>query len=195
LSDGNWWRTTSLGHAAGQYIRPEIAWRAGHGNINEGQRVIVNNKLGQWKRLGRVEKRRKGRFVEWRLSNNGWALPYLKALIEILKEQTENHSGLPVRKSRVLERAEREEQILRLHKQGLSQHQIAERLGCSQFIVNCVLKAAAADIPTDLYKSLPLVHRVAIAAAPREKQPEIARMVADNKLTMATIKKLVGKVR
>ena len=140
LSGGNWCRTSHLGRAAGSYIRPEVAWRAGHGNITEGQRLYVNTKLGVWERVGRVEKRRNGKFVEWRLAKSEWVIPYLKALIEILREQAENQSRLPVRKSRVLERAEREREILRLHREGFSQREIAERVGCHHRTVGRVLK-------------------------------------------------------
>lgn len=141
LSDGNWHRTSYLGIAAGKYLRPEIAWRTGHGNIGQGQRLYVNNKLEVWQRIGRVEKRRNGKFVEWRLAKSEWVIPYLKALIETLREQAENQSRLPVGKSRVLERIERKQAIIRLRREGFSLRQIAEKVGCHHSTVIEYLKA------------------------------------------------------
>lgn len=141
LSEGNWCRTSYLGRAAGSYLRPEIAWRKGRGNISEGQRLIVDDKLNDWERAGRVEKRRNGKFTEWRLAKSEWVIPYLKALIEILREQAVSQSRLPARKSRVLERIEREGEILRLQREGFSQRQIAQKVQCCQATVSLVLKA------------------------------------------------------
>jgi len=93
LSDGNWYRTSYLGVAAGKYLRPEIAWRSGQGNTKEGQRKFINTKLNRWLRWGRVEKRRNGNFAEWRLAKSEWVTPYLRALIEILREQAKSHFG------------------------------------------------------------------------------------------------------
>lgn len=138
LGDGAWHRTTYLGIAAGKYLRPEIAWRFGRGNITGGQRLYINQKLDVWERAGRVEKRRNGKFVEWRLAKSDWALPYLRALIEILKGTLENHSkpSVAVRKS------ERKREILRLRKEGFSQRQIAQKVQCCQATVFLVLKAS-----------------------------------------------------
>lgn len=142
LSDGNWHSTSYLGVAAGKYLRPEIAWRTGRGNINQGQRLYTNWKLKLWRQMGRVESRRNGKFVEWRLINSQWVVLYLRALIDILREQAENRSRPLIGKNRMLERIEREREILRLHKEGFSQRQIAERVGCHHVSVHRVLKAA-----------------------------------------------------
>lgn len=129
LSDSKWHRTTYLGLAAGKYMRPEIAWRTGHGSIEQGQRRSVNIKLNVWERMGRVEKRRNGKFVEWRLAETEWVIPYLRALIEIMREQMDRSSPSP-RKGGRLERAERKREIMRLHKEGFSLRQIGGKVGC-----------------------------------------------------------------
>lgn len=142
LSDGDWCRTTYLGIAAGKYLRPEIAWRFGRGNITGGQRLYINQRLDVWERAGRVEKRRNGKFVEWRLAKSDWVIPYLRVLIEILREQAKSHYGPSDRKSRTLERIGREQEILRLRKEGFSLRQIAEKVGCHHSTVIAYLKAA-----------------------------------------------------
>lgn len=196
LSDGNWHRTSYLGIAAGKYLRPEIAWRTGHGNISQGQRLYVNNKLDVWQRIGRVEKRRNGKFVEWRLATNDWLFPYLRALIEILREQAKQGHGQPVEENpTLLARIEREREILRLHREGLSARRIAELLGCNQTTVSRVLKAFEVQVANDAAASLSLRHRVAIADAPREKQAEIVKTVTENRLTVEKTKQLVRLVR
>lgn len=142
LSDGKWHRTSYLGIAAGKYIRPEIAWRVGRGNISQGQRLFVNIKLDKWERAGRVAKRRNGKFTEWTLTKTEWVIPYLRVLIETLQKQAQNHFEPLTRRSRLVERAERDREILRLRGERLSQTQIAERLGCHQSTVSLVLRAA-----------------------------------------------------
>lgn len=191
LSDGNWHSTGYLGVAAGKYMRPEIAWRIGKENINHGRRLFINVRLDMWERAGRIAKRRNGKFTEWRLAKSEWVIPYLKALIEILREQAENHSRLPVGKSRALERIEREQEILRLQKEGFSHRQIAERLECSRMSVSRVVKASKADVGDVTAVTLPLRQRLAIADAPLEKQAEIAKTVAEKRLTVEETKKLV----
>jgi predicted XRE-type DNA-binding protein len=195
LSNGGWCRTSYLSRTIGSYIRPEIAWRTGQGNINCGQRLYVNAKLLAWERVDRVGKRRNGKFVEWRLAKSDWTLPYLLALIEILREQAKAHSWLPVRRSRILDRIEQEQEIVRLQKEGLSQRQIAQKLGCHQSTVSLVLKASAVQVTSDEYSSLSLLHRVAIAGAPLEKQPEIARKVTEQRLTLEQTRKIVRRMR
>lgn len=81
LSDGNWYRTSYLAMAAGKYVRPELAWRRAKGStILEGQREYINARLRQWERFGRVEKRRNGNFVEWRLTKTEWVNDYVVEL-------------------------------------------------------------------------------------------------------------------
>jgi transposase len=122
-------------------------------------------------------------------------IPYLRALIEILREQAKNRYGPSVGKSRKLERIEREQQILRLHREGFSQRQIAERLGCHHKTVALVLKALTAKIERGEYSPLPLLHRAAIADAPAEKQAEIAKAVVAKRFTVEETKKLVRLAR
>lgn len=195
LSDGSWHSTGHLGIAAGKYMRPEIAWRTGKGNINYGRRLYVNHRLNSWERIGRIEKRRNGKFTEWRLGKAEWVVPYLRVLVETLREQLDRHSSPPSGKSRV-ERVEREQEILRLSKEGFSQRQIAEKVGSFQSFVSYVLKASRARIGGDkILSPLPLLHRTAIADAPPEKQPEIARVVAEQRLTLEQTKRLVRQAR
>jgi len=80
LSDGEWHTTSYLAIAAGKYLRPEVAWRRAPGNLSEGQRLYVNRKLCVWKRFGRVEKRRNGKRMEWRLLKTDWVDAYLAEL-------------------------------------------------------------------------------------------------------------------
>jgi ParB-like chromosome segregation protein Spo0J len=96
--------------------------------------------------------------------------------------------GLP------LKRRERDRAILRMSEASLSAHQIANIIGCHQTTVSRILKAATAQIPSDAAASLPLLHRVAIADAPPEKQPEIAKTVAEKKLTEKETKTLVEAI-
>jgi ParB-like chromosome segregation protein Spo0J len=90
-----------------------------------------------------------------------------------------------------LKRPEREKAILKLSQDGLSTRQIAEVLGCNHKTVALVLKASKAQVVTGEYSPLPLLHRVAIADAPPEKQPEIAKAVAEKRLTEKETKTLV----
>jgi ParB-like chromosome segregation protein Spo0J len=90
-----------------------------------------------------------------------------------------------------LKREERERAILKLSQAGLSERQIAAAVGCGQFLVNRVLKAAKAQIGSDCAQSLPLRQRAVIADAPPEKQPEIAKAVMDKRLTEKETKRLV----
>lgn len=81
LSDGNWHSTSYLAVAAGKYVRPEIAWRYAQGStVLEGQRRYVNQRLHQWERFGRVQKRKHGRFTEWRSAKTEWVQDYLAEL-------------------------------------------------------------------------------------------------------------------
>lgn len=187
LSDGNWYRTRYLGITAGKYLRPEVAWRSGQGNIVKGQRKYINAKLSVWVRFGRVEKRGNGRFTEWRLAKSEWVILYLKALIDILREQAKTPYGPSDRKSRTLE----EHEILRLHRGGSSQRQIADSLGCSHMSVYRVLKAAKANIGNVTAVTLSLRQRMAIADAPPERQLEIAKAVVEKRLTEKQTKRLV----
>jgi hypothetical protein len=192
LSDGSWYTTSYLGVAAGKYLRPEIAWRTGQGNTKQGQRQYINTKLDVWLRCGRVEKRRNGNFTEWRLAKSEWVVPYLRALIEILREQAKSHYEQPVGRGRsLLERIEREQEILRLHREGFSQRQIGERLKCDHTSVFRVLKASKAQIDAGAIAPLPLYQRMAIADAPPEKEQEIAKVVVAKRLTLKETKKLV----
>lgn len=93
--------------------------------------------------------------------------------------------GLPLRGP------EREKAILRLSQDGLSARQIAEILECHHASVSRVLKAAQARKGSVADATLPLVHRVAIADAPPEKQPEIAKAVAEKNLNEKETKTLV----
>ena len=54
-----------------------------------------------------------------------------------------------------------------------------------------VLKASRVQVSSDEYSLLPLLHRVAIADAPPEKQPEIAKAVVEKKLTEEETRTLV----
>jgi ParB-like chromosome segregation protein Spo0J len=88
---------------------------------------------------------------------------------------------------------ERERAILRLSKDGLSARQIADILSCHHASVSRILKAA--EVRTGVADTtLPLVHRVAIASAPPEIQPQIAKAVAEKKLTEKETKKLVEAI-
>jgi predicted transcriptional regulator len=193
LSDGNWHTTSYLGVAAGKYLRPEVAWRTGRGDISRGQRLYVNNKLDVWERAGRVEKRRNSKFTEWRLAKSDWVLPYLRTLIEMLKEQAKNGYGQLVGRKRTS--PEREGEILTLHRQGLSAHRIAELLGCHQTTVSRVVKAFAVQVGGDAAASLSLRHRAVIADAQPEKQAGIVRSVIEKKLTVQETKRLVRLAR
>jgi len=196
LSDGNWYRTGYLGIAAGKYLRPEIAWRTGHGNISQGQRRYVNNKLDVWQRAGRVEKRKNGKFVEWRLATSDWLFPYLRALIEILREQAKQGHGQPVEKNPTLSgRIEREREIVRLHREGLSTRRTAELLGCHHSTVSRVLKAFEVQAGNVAAAPLSLRHRAAIADAPRDRQAEIVKSVIERRLTVEKTRQLVRLVR
>ncbi|GEM_PF-4874934 len=93
-----------------------------------------------------------------------------------------------------LKRQERERAILRMSEAGLSTYQIANIIGCHQSTVSLVLKASKTRVVSDEYSSLPLVHRVAIADAPPEKQPEIAKAVVKKKLTEKETRKLVEAI-
>jgi hypothetical protein len=81
LSDGEWHGIDYLAVAAGKYLRPEVAWRCSGGSTTwEGQQRYIDKKLRQWERLGRVEKRRNGNSIEWRLVTNQWVHDYLEEL-------------------------------------------------------------------------------------------------------------------
>jgi ParB-like chromosome segregation protein Spo0J len=93
--------------------------------------------------------------------------------------------GVPLKKH------ERNRAILRLSDAGLSTHQVANILGCHQSTVSLVLKASRVQVTGDEYSSLPLLHRVAIADAPPDKQPEIAKTVMEKRLTEKETKNLI----
>jgi len=81
LSDGEWHSVDYLAVAAGKYLRPEVAWRCSGGSTTwEGQRRYIDKKLRQWERLGRVEKKRNGSSIEWRLAASQWVHDYLEEL-------------------------------------------------------------------------------------------------------------------
>ena len=81
LSDGEWHSTSYLAIAAGKYLRPEVVWRCAYGSsLLEGQRKYVHAKLCAWKRFGRVEKRKRGNLMEWRLTETRWVHDYLAEL-------------------------------------------------------------------------------------------------------------------
>jgi ParB-like chromosome segregation protein Spo0J len=89
---------------------------------------------------------------------------------------------------------DRERAILRLVKQGFTEQQVADSLGCSRMSVHRVLKAAKANTRDVTAVTLPLRQRLAIAEAPPEKQPEIAKAVAEKKLTVKETEKLVEAI-
>lgn len=93
--------------------------------------------------------------------------------------------GLP------LKGLEREKAILRLSQDGLSARQIAEILQCHHTSVLRILKASKTQVDTGAIAPLPIQHRIAIADAPPEKQPEIAKAVADKKLTEKETKTII----
>jgi ParB-like chromosome segregation protein Spo0J len=90
-----------------------------------------------------------------------------------------------------LKRQERERAIIKLSQDGLSIRQICEVLGCGIGSVSRVLKAAKAETGSVPSGTLPLLHRVSIANAPPEMQPEIAKAVVEKKLTEKETKRLV----
>lgn len=95
LTDGEWYSTSYLGVAAGKYVRPEIAWRSANGStLQEGQRRYINLKLDQWERLGRVEKRRRDNFTEWRLGKVEWVNDYLAELVKRRADSGQQDSPL-----------------------------------------------------------------------------------------------------
>lgn len=96
--------------------------------------------------------------------------------------------GLP------LKREEREEAVARLKRDGLSIEEIARALSISDRTVQRILKAKHIDTGGVTAVTLPLAHRVAIADAPADKQPEIAKTVAEKKLTENETKTLVQAV-
>jgi ParB-like chromosome segregation protein Spo0J len=93
--------------------------------------------------------------------------------------------GLP------LKQEEREEAVTRLKQDGLSIEKIASVLGISDRTVQRILKARRLDTGGVTAVTLPLAHRVVIADAPPEKQPEIAKAVIDKRLTEKEAKRLV----
>jgi ParB-like chromosome segregation protein Spo0J len=90
-----------------------------------------------------------------------------------------------------LKRAEREKAICKLYEEGYKEQQIADFLGCGRVLVWRVLKAAQAKTGNVSIETLPLHHRATIADAPPEKQPEIAKAVAEKKLTEKETRNLV----
>jgi ParB-like chromosome segregation protein Spo0J len=90
-----------------------------------------------------------------------------------------------------LKRTEREKAICKLYEEGYKEQQIADLVGCGRVSVWRVLKAAKAKTGTVSIETLPIQHRVAIADAPPEKQPEIAKAVAEKKLTEKETRDLV----
>lgn len=146
---------------------PPIAVQKGTGKLIDGwHRFYAASKLG----LREVE------VEEVEVSDN---LLYADAVRRNLKH------GLP------LKRQEREKAILKLEKDGLSLREIADILGCHYASVSRILKAAKAETGSVAAATLPLLHRVAIADAPPEKQPEIAKAVVEKTLTENETKTLV----
>jgi ParB-like chromosome segregation protein Spo0J len=96
--------------------------------------------------------------------------------------------GLP------LKGLEREKAILRLSQDGLSARQIAEILQCHHTSVLRILKASKTQVDTGAIAPLPIQHRIAIADAPPEKQPEVAKAVVEKKLTERGTKTLVEAI-
>lgn len=61
MADGNWYTVSYLGSVAGQYVRPEVAWRAAHcsgrkGSVQYGRKRLIRDKLHAWLRIGWVER-------------------------------------------------------------------------------------------------------------------------------------------
>jgi ParB-like chromosome segregation protein Spo0J len=150
---------------------PPIAVQKGTGKLIDGwHRFYAASKLG----LGEVQ------VEEVDVPDN---LVFAEAVKRNLKH------GLPLR------RHERDKAISRLHESGFSQRQIAETLGCHHKTVALVLKATKVKIDGGEYSPLPLLHRAAIADAPAEEQQEIARAVAEKKLTEKETKTLIEAIQ
>lgn len=146
---------------------PPIAVQKGTGKLIDGwHRFYAASKLGLLE-------------VEVEEAEVPDSLLYAEAVRRNLKH------GLP------LKRQEREKAILRLEKDGFSLREIASTLGCHYASVSRILKAAKAETGSVAAATLPLLHRVAIAGAPAQKQPDIAKAVAEKTLTEKETKALV----
>lgn len=155
-------------HYADLFVElPPIAVQKGTGKLIDGwHRFYAASKLG----LSEVQ------VEEVDVPDN---LVFAEAVKRNLKH------GLP------LKREEREKAVAKLKRDGLSIEEIACALSISDRTVQRILKARRIDTGRVTAVTLPLAHRVAIADAPAEKQPEIARTVAEKNLTEKETKTLV----
>lgn len=146
---------------------PPIAIQKGTGKLIDGwHRYYAASRLG----LGELQ------VEEVEVPDN---LVFAEAVKRNLKH------GLP------LKQEEREEAVARLKRDGLSVEEIASTLGISDRTVQRILKARRTNTGGVTTVTLPLAHRVAIADAPPDKQPEIAKAVTKKRLTEKETKNLV----